>query len=87
MSCGKGQLLTLNTPHYSLPPGSFRCPLRRYGFDVRESTPEAGPGVFFKRQAASLQYPRVWKGLTKTKDPFVVVVWSIYSQTSLATRV
>jgi cytochrome P450 len=58
---------------YSLPPGPFRCPLRRFGFDVRESTPEGGPGVFFKRQAALLQYPRVWKGLTKTKDPFVVV--------------
>lgn len=58
---------------YPLPPGSFRCPLRRYGFNVRESSPKSGPGAFFKRQAESLNYGRVWKGLTKTKDPFVVV--------------
>jgi len=58
---------------YPLPLGSFRCPLRRYGFDIRESTSKDGPGVFFKKQAASLGYPRVWKGLTKSKDPFVVI--------------
>ena len=58
---------------YPLPPGSFRCPLRRFGFDIRESTTKDGPGVFFKKQAASLGYPRVWKGWTKHKDPFVVI--------------
>lgn len=59
---------------YSLPPGSFQCPLRRYGYsDIRKSTCQGGPGVFFKQHPVSLGYPRVWKGLTKSKDPFVVI--------------